>query len=362
MKKLLIADISAKTAKCADTQCAAISSQIISVTTVPKNKKLFLLYQVVSFWNQRGLNSGSDSWAVLRAQTPSTKQQTHSYEERADRKLPPETIFGNSFLLNRHNTEVTHCCGSFHDDCYCSEERKRKRSRYFPFRHPRMPNFPLKPKSFRYFLGCFSLESAKAGKAGTALACSLELPVQLSRLSSPSLSPTSSRHSPTLQRLLDSQTRSAILEQRRGTYRESWLGGGAVWAVASLPLRQWKVSQLREGLRANVFLLSTNSLLPHSPPSRTLSPPLLPPPSVSIHSSARARCLFAQIQLTKTRKFTMTESSERRRGKAADLCENLVNRCGPIVTSSWRAWNKTFKKKTGYRFPKNTLLLEAKVI
>lgn len=165
MKKLLIADISAKTAKCADTQCTAISSQIISVTTVPKNKKLFLLYQVVSFWNQRGLNSGSDSWAVLRAQTPFTKQQTHSYEERADRKLPPETIFGNSFLLNRHKTEVTHCCGSFHDDCYCSEEGKRKRSRYFPFWHPRMPNFPLKPKSFRYFLGCFSLESAKAGKA-----------------------------------------------------------------------------------------------------------------------------------------------------------------------------------------------------
>lgn len=68
----------------------------------------------------------------------------------------------------------------------------------------------------------------------TAPVCSLQLPVQLSRLSSPSLPPTSSRHSPTLQRLLDSQTRSAILEQRRGTYRASWLGGGAVWAVASL--------------------------------------------------------------------------------------------------------------------------------
>lgn len=291
MKKLLITDISAKTAKCADTQCTAISSQMISVTTVPKNKKQFLLYQVVSFWNQRGLNSGSDSWAVLRAQTPSTKQQTHSYEERADRKLPPETIFRNSFLLNRHNTEVTHCCGSFHDDCYCSEEGKRKRSRYFPFRHPRMPNFSLPPKSFRYFFGLLFPGEHKGRKSSgeTALACSLQLPVQLSRLSSPSLPPTSSRHSPTLQRLLDSQTRSAILEQRRGTYRASWLGGGAVWAVASLPLRQWKVSQLREGLRANVFLLSTNSLLPHSPPSRTLSPPLLPSP----YTPLRGRTVYS---------------------------------------------------------------------
>lgn len=320
MKKLLITDISAKTAKCGDTQCTAISSQIISVTTVPKNKKQFLLYQVVSFWNQRGLNSGSDSWAVLRAQTPSTKQQTHSYEERADRKLPPETIFGNSFLLNRHNTEVTHCCGSFTMTATAVRRGKESEADIFPFDTQECQTFLSHQNLSVTFFGLLfpGERKGRKGSGGTALACSLQLPVQLSRLSSPSLPPTSSRHSPTLQRLLDSQTRSAILEQRRGTYRASWLGGGAVWAVASLPLRQWKVSQLREGLRANVFLLSTNSLLPHSPPSRTLSPPLLPPPSVSIHSSARAHCLFAQIQLTKTRKFTMTESSERRRGKAVD--------------------------------------------
>lgn len=108
-------------------------SHIFSNYQCHKNKKQFLLYQVVSFWNQRGLNSGSDSWAVLRAQTPSTKQQTHSYEERADRKLPPETIFGNSFLLNRHNTEVTHCCGSFTMTATAVRRGKESEADIFPF-------------------------------------------------------------------------------------------------------------------------------------------------------------------------------------------------------------------------------------
>lgn len=319
MKKLLITDISAKTAKCADTQCTAISSQMISVTTVPKNKKQFLLYQVVSFWNQRGLNSGSDSWAVVRAQTTSTKQQTHSYEDRADRKLPPETIFGNSFLLNRHNTEVTHCCGSFHDDCYCSEEGKRKRSRYFPSRHPRMPNFSLPPKSFRYFFWvAFPWRAQRQEKQWRD---SSRLFTAASRSA---ISPFFSISSPNFISTLPHPLASPWLPDKvSNTWAATrYLPCVLAWWRCSLscgfPLRQWKVSQLREGLRANVFLLSTNSLLPHSPPSRTLSPPLLPPPSVSIHSSARAHCLFAQIQLTKTRKFTMTESSERRRGKAAD--------------------------------------------
>lgn len=227
-------------------------------------------------------------------------------------------------MLNRHNTDVTHCCGSFGDDCYCSEQGKRKRSRYFPFLHPRLPNFPLPPKSFRYFFWvAFPWRAQRqerqwrnSSRLFTAASRSAISP--FFSISSPKFISTLSNPPPSRVSLTPRQGQQFLSSDAVLTVRPSLVEVQSELWLPCLFDSEKKVSQLREELRANVFLLSTNSLLPHSPPFRTLSPPLLPPPSVSIHSSARAHCLFAQIQLTKTRKFTITESSERSRGKAAD--------------------------------------------
>lgn len=106
-----------------DYQCYYSSREQETILIIPGGFFLKPKRTKLGIWQ---LSSAACSDAVY-------KTKTHSYEERADRKLPPETIFGNSFLLNRHNTEVTHCCGSFHDDCYCSEEGKESEADIFPF-------------------------------------------------------------------------------------------------------------------------------------------------------------------------------------------------------------------------------------
>lgn len=240
---------------------------------------------------------------------------------------------------------------------------KESEADIFPFDTQECQTFLSHQNLSVTFLGCFSLESAKAGKAVETQLSPVHCSFPFSYLAFllhlfPQLH-------------LDTPPPSSVsLTPRQG---QQYLSSDAVLTVrpglVEVQSELW-LPCLFDSEKYPNYVKDWELMFSSCPPTRSCLIPLLlvrsPLLYFRLHTLLCEGALFIRSDSTHQnteiyydRKFW---TEKRQSSRLVTLCENLVNRCGPIVTSSWRAWNKTFKKKTGYRFPKNPLLLEAKAI